>query len=607
MGGVYNHIPDGLNEVDVIIAGGGTAGCVVASRLSDADPTLSILVVERGRDNWNDPAVTNPLFFMENILELPEPNPRMMYYKGQKEPNIADRAMVVPAGSILGGGSSINMLTYTRAQREDLDGWNMPGWSADDLLPYMKKFETYHGPGSPETHGSNGPIHISNGSFGPTELQDQFIKAATKLGFPESVDLQDLDSNQAVQWNLRFISPDGIRQDAAHAYLHPRLQDGKHSNLHVLVEHDVKRVLFDGKKAAGVEVYGNPQFQNSTHVHTIKARKMVVVSVGTLGTPLLLERSGVGDKEVLERAGVNVVADVPGVGKDLQDHNTMVVSYYTSLGPNETYDDLLNGKATFQQLLEQNSKILGWNAAEITSKVRPTDEEIDALLGTSARKVWDRDFRDNTNKPVATISTANGFIAQIPEADKDERFLSTGSFLLYPYARGHIHVSGEDLKDEIDLRTGILTDPDDFDVSMAMWLYKKQREVVRRLDVYRGEWAPIHPTFDAGSEAVCKKRSEPLPPDVEDIRYTDADDAVLKKWVQEHLAQNWHAIGTCKMASANNGGIVDERLSVYGVESLKIADLSVVPVNLAANTANMAFTIGEKASDIFVDELKGKE
>lgn len=118
---------------------GGTTGCVVAARLSDAHPSLSILVVERGQDSRDDPAVTNPLFFIENILNLGEPNPRMRHYQGQQESSAAGRAMVVPVGNILGGGSSINMLTYTRAQREDMDGWNAPGWSADEILPYMKK------------------------------------------------------------------------------------------------------------------------------------------------------------------------------------------------------------------------------------------------------------------------------------------------------------------------------------------------------------------------------------------------------------------------------------------------------------------------------------
>lgn len=261
----------------------------------------------------------------------------------------------------------------------------------------------------PETHGKDGPLHISSGSYGPTQLQDQFIKAAAKIGVQELADLQDLDSNQAFQRNLRYISPDGTRQDAAHAYLHPRLQDGKHPNLHVLVEHEVVRVIFENHNAVGVEVRGNPEFRDSTQAHQIKAKKMVVVSAGTLGTPLLLERSGVGHKEVLTKAGVDVVAHSPGIGEDFQDHNTLLLSYYTSLLPNETYDDLLKGKTTMENLLAQKSKMLGWNAAEITSKMRPTDQEIDILLGTGdARSIWERDFKKIPNKPVATISTANG-------------------------------------------------------------------------------------------------------------------------------------------------------------------------------------------------------
>ena len=124
---------------NVLTFPGGTTGCVVAGRLSDADPELSILVVERGPNNVDNPAVTNPLCFIENILGLGASNPRMMVYEGQAEEAIAGRAMTVPAGSILGGGSSINMLTYTRPQRGDMDAWNIPGWSSGDMIPYMKK------------------------------------------------------------------------------------------------------------------------------------------------------------------------------------------------------------------------------------------------------------------------------------------------------------------------------------------------------------------------------------------------------------------------------------------------------------------------------------
>lgn len=138
---------------------------------------------------------------------------------------------------------------------------------------------------------------------------------------------------------------------------------------------------------------------------------------------------------------------------------------------------------------------------------------------------------------------------------------------------------------------------------MAMWAYKKQREIARRLEVYRGETALLCPPFAEDSDAVCKKRDGPLPPDVKNIEYTGADDAVLKEWIRGTVGHCWHEIGSCKMALKEDGGVVDENLSVHGVESLRVVDLSVVPVNMAANTANMAFTIGEKAADIFAKDL----
>lgn len=207
------------------------------------------------------------------------------------------------------------------------------------------------------------------------------------------------------------------------------------------------------------------------------------------------------------------------------------------------------------------------------------------------------------NRTEQFVLTGTRFVAPIPESDENEQFLSTGNFLLYPYSHGRIHITGPKINDEVDLKTGILSEPSGFDLAMAMWLYKKQREIVRRLDVYRGEYAPLHPPFAADSDAACIKRDGPLPADVKNISYTAEDDAVLKQWVRASLAQNWHGSGTCKMAPLGEGGVVDPNLGVHGVEGLKVADLSVVPVNVAANTANLAFTIGEKAADIFAKEL----
>lgn len=263
--------------------------------------------------------------------------------------------------------------------------------------------ETYHGPGATEgRHGYDGPIHISSGTYNARRSEDDFIAAAKVLGYPEIVDIMDLDSNNGVQRSMRFISPDGKRQDTAHMYLHPRLNDGKHPNLHVLVESKVIRVLFDNKKAIGVEF--QPLAQDG--VKSVRARKMVIVSSGALGTPSVLERSGVGNAEILQRAGIDVVANIPGVGENYSDHHLLIYPYRTSLSPNETVDGLVSGRVDPAELIKNHDKVLGWNAMDITGKYRPTESEVDSL-GPTFRKFWDRDFKNNQNKPLALMSLIN--------------------------------------------------------------------------------------------------------------------------------------------------------------------------------------------------------
>lgn len=206
---------------------------------------------------------------------------------------------------------------------------------------------------------------------------------------------------------MRFIGPDGLRQDSAHRYLHPRLQDGKHPKLNVLVESQVVRVLFEGKRASGIEYVPNPRFQNGTSKHLIKARKMVIVSGGALGTPLILERSGVGNPRILSRASVPVVADVPGVGAGYQDHHLLIYPYRTSLLPNETADSVVGGRLNIPDLISTNASILGWNAQDVTAKIRPTDEEV-AALGPEFIAAWERDFKHNLNKPLILMALVSG-------------------------------------------------------------------------------------------------------------------------------------------------------------------------------------------------------
>jgi alcohol oxidase len=218
--------------------------------------------------------------------------------------------------------------------------------------------------------------------------------------------LAALDYNNGVQRALRYIAPVGKRQDTAYRYLHPRLQSGEYPNLHVVVDTQVKRVIFDHKKASGVEFRPNPKVRPDAAFRTVHARKMVIVSCGALGTPSVLERSGVGNPDILAKAGVEVVADVSSVGANYQDHHLLLYPYLSSLQQNETIDALVAGRVDPVELIKQNAPILGWNAMDITCKLRPTDTEV-AALGPNFQKAWDEEFKDEPNKPLALGSLIN--------------------------------------------------------------------------------------------------------------------------------------------------------------------------------------------------------
>lgn len=182
--------------------------------------------------------------------------------------------------------------------------------------------------------------------------------------------------------------------------------------------------------------------------------------------------------------------------------------------------------------------------------------------------------------------------------------VSVANFTPYPYSRGHIHVTGSTLDDPQDFEVAYFADRDDIDVKKHLWAYKKQRQIMRRTKMFRGELAIGHPRFSEGSAAACIEDSDGLlAPELHDVKYTAEDDAAIIKWAYDNVGTTWHSMSTCKMAPLDEKGAVDSSLSVYGVTGLKIADLSICPENVAANTANTAMLVGEKAADIFIREL----
>lgn len=264
------------------------------------------------------------------------------------------------------------------------------------------QFETYHGKGDADRHGYDGPIHVSQSTFQGTKTMTDFLSAVEKVGYSQVDDMQSLDAVNGAQRALRYVNQDGHRQDTANRYLRPLLQDGKHPNLHVLVETQVERVLVEGGKATGVVFTGSDGGQR-----TVRAAKLVVVSCGALGTPTLLERSGIGSAEVLKRAGVETVVDLPGVGENYQDHQLEIYAYKSDLAPEDTLDPVIQGLVKPEDLIGSNSPMLGSNGQDITGKFRPTDDEV-AALGPAFQKAWDGYYKTRPDKPLVLMSAING-------------------------------------------------------------------------------------------------------------------------------------------------------------------------------------------------------
>lgn len=216
--------------------------------------------------------------------------------------------------------------------------------------------------------------------------------------------MQSQSAINGVQRSLHYICPEGKRQDTASRYLKPRLNDGNHPNLHVLLNSPVVRVLIENKKAVGLEFQPKsvPSEGASLPVRSVRVRKAVVLSCGAFGTPTVLERSGIGSPDILERAHVPLVANIPGVGSHYIDHQLIGSVYKTALDEDQTLDAIFDGRRDVGQLMGTGNGILGWNGVDMTSKLRPTEDEV-AALGPKFQKAWERDFKNNPTKAMILL------------------------------------------------------------------------------------------------------------------------------------------------------------------------------------------------------------
>lgn len=597
-----------LDEYDIIFAGAGTAAGVAAGRLAAADPALRILLIESGPHVKDDFKFTQPGHCLSHLR--PD-NPIWKVHVSNVSEYLGGRPQVVTCAHVVGGGSSVNFTIYNRAVASDFDDWEQeyknPGWGAADIVPLLKKTETYQvAPGKDDVHGYTGPLRVSHGGQF-TNVGRDFLDVARAF---DPARAHTDDPNQVYASNAygrmqKFIDGEtGRRSDVAHHYLYNHLQT---TGLEILPGTLVKRVIFEGKRAVGVEYAANPIFQpdaDKTQLRTVRAKRLVVVSAGTFGSPGILERSGIGAKDVLAKAGVEQVVDLPGVGENYQDHPTAFVPYLAS-PDTDTLDGIGRGDPEetslwHEQWLKDGKGLLAHNGLDAAIKLRPNEAELKEI-GPAFEQRWKDYFVDKPDKPVLFLCAMAMFIGD-PTSVPPRKYFSMGYFLAYPKATGHVHItSADDLTAPLDFETAYGKAPED--MAVLKFGYKRGREFARRMACYAGEYTLNHPAFAATGGAACASDVQPVPADAPPLVYTAEDDAALEDYIRKFVVTAWHFMGTCAMKPREEGGVVDADLNVYGVEGLKVLDLSIPPSNVCANTYSTTLAIGEKGAVIIGREL----
>ncbi|KNZ73897.1 Alcohol oxidase [Termitomyces sp. J132] len=587
---------------DIIFVGGGAAACVTAGRLAQADPNLKILILETGPLTKDLPRHVQPARYFHNLMN---PGETFTLHKAKPSLALAGREVVVPSARCLGGGSSVNFAMYTRAAASDYDDWEKvhenPGWGSKHLIPLLKKAETFQAIGDPEIHGNTGPIKAS---YGPdTNVASQFLEVARKYDEERKStdDANGFFTCNAYDHLCRYIDAiTGRRSDTPHNYIYKHTDSG-------LTELTISSILFPRNfRAVGVEHVtdaGRRDVQTS-EPSVSYASRLIVISAGAFGSPAILERSGIGGADVLKRNKIEPIVDLPGVGEHYMDHN-LIFSPYLASDDADTMDAIFRGnKASIEKFASRWARDgqgpMAQNGIDAGIKLRPNSKDLDEI-GPEFKATWKNYFEHAPDKPVVWLGTFSAYSGNNPAAPWGKYFSAT-YFTGYPVSRGRVHISmGLNPYGKLDFEPGYLNHP--ADLGVLRWAYKKGRELARRMDIYRGEFVLGHPSFPKDSNATTKDFAQPVEISTPDIAYTAEDDQAIDEYHRKTVETTWHSIGTCAMKPREKGGVVDPRLNVYGVQNLKVADCSVAPANVGANTYNTALAIGEKAAVIIAEDL----
>lgn len=524
-------------EFDYVIIGAGSAGCVLANRLSDGGKFQVALLEAGGRDS--SPWIHIPVGYFKTMG-----NPKTDWgYETEPDPGLNGRALKWPRGRVLGGSSSINGLLYVRGQAADYDHWRQlgnAGWGWEDVLPLFKRAESYAG-GDPEIRGRHGPLSVSDSAV-TRDCVDKYLEAAINLGYPKNEDYNGVRQEGVGHFQLTMRN--GRRCSSAVAYLGPAR---RRSNLTILTHCPAEKLLFEGARATGVRVRhnGTPK--------TITARKEIVLSAGAIGSPQLLMVSGVGAPDELSRHGISVVKDLPGVGKNLQDHLQARPVYKTTLSTINT---------EINSLIKQGFIALHYAAT------RTGPMTMAASLGTAFLKT-----RPDLAEPDIQFHVQPFSASQKINKPHEFNAFTASVLQLRPESAGHLELRSNDMREPPAIHPNYLATKTDQDTIV------EGIRIARRI---------------ARTEPVASCITDEYTPGWD---LSDEDYDGLLDWARSNATTIYHPTGTCKMGH-DKMAVVDDRLRVHGIDGLRVADASIMPVIVSGNTNAPTIMIGEKASDM---------
>ncbi|MGH6807993.1 MAG: GMC family oxidoreductase [Ensifer adhaerens] len=533
---------------DFIIIGAGSAGCVLANRLS-ADPSHKVLLIEAGgRD-------ANPLFRLPMLMgKLFHSGIYNWHYHTEPEPFLNGRSLYWPRGKVLGGTSTINGMIYVRGNRHDYDRWaqmGSSGWSYDEVLPAFRRSEA-HVQRRDEYHNGEGELTVCR-ARGWNTLLDVFNEAGGQAGHPLNDDFNGADQEGFGRYD--FTISKGKRCSTAYAFLRPAKN---RRNLTIVTRAQTQRIIVENGRAVGVE------FRQKNGIRRVHADREVILCAGVVNSPQILMLSGIGPADELAKFNIRSVQDLPGVGKNLQDHVDCVMAYECPQ-PVTLYSDLRADKLTWSVI---QGMLFGKGIATtfpyeagafVKSRSDLTAPDIQLHFMPALETTANLHFPNPFKK--VPVEANHGFSIRVGPVN--------------PESRGEITLRSDNPMEPPKINANYLQT--DFDVRTMIDAIRMTREIINQkaFDKYRGRELAPGPTVDSDGDMV--------------------------KWLRANAMTTFHPVGTCKMGN-DPMAVVDNRLKVRGIDGLRVADASIMPIISSGNTNAPAIMIGERASDFILTE-----